>query len=118
MNKETPVLKRLIFIISCLTAVSSSASYDGYHSEDFCSLEGLNYKEAVSRNQWALNCGYSSIRDYDYYVYDDSGELRVKPIYPVFFTEDYKIIKMPTDENASCEIDAGRKINFCNPTLN
>ncbi|AUI87526.1 hypothetical protein BS333_13990 [Vibrio azureus] len=111
------MLKRINFIISCSIALISTA-YADYHSGSFCSSESLSYEEAVSRNQWALNCDHLSIREYDYYVYDDSGELRTKPIYPVFFTEDDKIIKMPTEENASCEIDAGTQIFFCNPTLN
>ncbi len=109
------MLKKLTLIISFLTVIDSSAFADGYYGEVFCSSENLSYEEAVARNQWALNCGYSSIREYDYYVYDDSGELRSKPIYPVFFTEDNKVIKMSTDVNTSCDIEVDTKINFCNP---
>lgn len=95
--------------LSAIILTPAAMANDAENAFRACMNDSLTKEEAIKRNDWALNCGYISIRDYDFNLYDDSGELRTRIKYPTYsrsfdLSNPDDVFKAPTDERASCEL--------------
>lgn len=50
-----------------------------------CKADTLTFFEALGRNDWSLRCGYISSRTFDYYVFDDVGNMRHRALYDTYY---------------------------------
>ncbi|KAF7764334.1 hypothetical protein PCIT_b0306 [Pseudoalteromonas citrea] len=93
--------------VTVLTSIAAQAQVVGVNKR--CETDSLNVSQATGRNNWAKACGVISPRTHDFYVTDDYGRPRARPIYPTFIKgwDHTQGWIAPTTANASCNVPAG-----------
>lgn len=79
-----------------------------------CNEDSLEPGPAQERIEWAAKCGHITGSEREYSLFD-SGQLRARPLYPLYGKEDMsEIWRGAVDRNAPCSVPGGMTvIAFC-----
>ncbi len=68
-----------------------------------CAHDSLSPEQAIGRLKWSKKCNLISARQVDFYLHDENGVVKPRPIYNTYVTADAKGSWIaPFDENAPC----------------